>query len=227
MTSREGISNSKTAGWDKLKAEWASHEERFSRPPWSLHQFLPLGSCPFGVLALTSFSDGDTECGSVSQINTLLPQVSLVMVFPLSNRNPKEDKVLCKNYLNDLCPPFCIRICSKAYDTFILAELTLILLPCERRDALCMLRNDGVHRVLPWASFSPGPTPFISLLCYWHPRCLQANFKATVMQKGVEVLSYWKPFLINNSQKRCLLWSRSSWCNRSIEELSVLLKVMK
>jgi hypothetical protein len=57
--------------------------------PWPLYQLLPPGSCPVGVLALTS--SGDEQCyGSVNKINPSLPPpptLPLDIVFHHSNRN--------------------------------------------------------------------------------------------------------------------------------------------
>lgn len=61
-----------------------------SIPPWSLCHLLPPGSCPVYVISLTSFEDG-LWCGSLSQINSFLPNSMLVTVFHHHNSNPDED----------------------------------------------------------------------------------------------------------------------------------------
>lgn len=45
-----------------------------STTPWSLHQLLSPGSCPFWVLVLTSFSN-EQQCRSVSWINPFFPRL--------------------------------------------------------------------------------------------------------------------------------------------------------
>jgi hypothetical protein len=58
-----------------------------STPPWSQHQLLPPGSCPTWVSALDTFDD-ELLYGTVSEINSFLFKLLLVMVFHYSNTDP-------------------------------------------------------------------------------------------------------------------------------------------
>ena len=75
-----------------------------STPPWSLHQLLPLGSCPVWVPVLTSFSD---EQWGITK--PFLSRLALVMVFC---RNSKPNMtvlfialwMLSYAWIHSMCP---------------------------------------------------------------------------------------------------------------------------
>ena len=76
------------------KAGWVCYEEQASKqhPPWPLHELLPPGSSPIWVPDLTSFN-AEEYCGSVSQINSFLPNLHLGHAVSSHNRNSKTDGV--------------------------------------------------------------------------------------------------------------------------------------
>jgi hypothetical protein len=76
-----------------------------STPPWSLHRLLPPGSCPVSVPAFIFFQY-EQYCGSISQRNSFLPSLLLIMLFHDSNDNPNWDRLILAHGFRVFSPWF-------------------------------------------------------------------------------------------------------------------------